>query len=312
MNYTPVIPFEPISTSQLPSGNEWIAQIKWDGVRILTYFDGQSVRLINRRLNERTRQYPELQDIGTYCSADSVILDGEIIALEEGSPSFHKVMKRDSLKNDQKVLYAVNAVPVHYMVFDVLYCNGEWVTNQSLRERQQLLDTIIRQPHPIVQVVPSYTDLQPLDTVAKEHQLEGIVLKNLDSTYVINGKDKRWMKKKYIQDLIAVVGGVTRRAGTVNALLLGLYDDQQRLIYIGHAGTGKLTVQDWKKITGQAEELRIEERPFANIPERSKEAVWIQPLLTVKIHFMEWTPNGTLRQPSIQSFTQIPPEDCYF
>ncbi|KRF39145.1 hypothetical protein ASG93_23590 [Paenibacillus sp. Soil787] len=76
MELKPVFPFEPISTETIPASDDWVAQIKWDGVRMLTYFDGNDVRLVNRRCNDRTKQYPELLAIKTYCSASSVILDG--------------------------------------------------------------------------------------------------------------------------------------------------------------------------------------------------------------------------------------------
>lgn len=311
MKLKPVVPFEPISTDRLPEGKEWIAQLKWDGVRMLVYYDGQETRLVNRKLNERTMQYPELTDVPSYCRAESVILDGEIIALEDGKPSFHQVMRRDGLRTSGRIPLVRQQVPIVYMIFDVLFYNGEWVTSRSLAERQQLLEKIV-QPTPYAQLVPSYSEISGLFDVVKQHQLEGIVCKDIGSVYAMNGKDKRWLKKKLFQDLVAVVGGVTHRAGTVNALLLGLYDEEGRLWYIGHAGTGKLTQQDWRSVTERARELAVTERPFANQPERSKDAVWIKPVLTVKIHFMEWTHNRTLRQPSIQSFVDIAPQDCTF
>ncbi|MDR7315880.1 ATP-dependent DNA ligase [Brevibacillus nitrificans] len=75
MKLEPILPFEPISTDTIPSGDNWVAQIKWDGVRMLTYFDGNEVRLVNRKLNDRTVQYPEFLDLSRYCHATSVILD---------------------------------------------------------------------------------------------------------------------------------------------------------------------------------------------------------------------------------------------
>nr|WP_237391824.1 RNA ligase family protein [Paenibacillus dendrobii] len=296
-------------TELLPSGDKWIAQIKWDGVRMLVYFDGADTELINRKGNNRTRQYPELWDTPAYCRANSVILDGEIIALVEGVPSFHQVMKRDSLRQEQQIRARVQQVPIVYMVFDILYCNGEWVTSRPLHERQALLNQVLV-PNPHVQQVPSYPDIPLLYEVSKQHQLEGIVVKDLNSVYAVNGKDKRWQKRKNIQDVNAVVGGVTYRDGIVNALLLGLYDKDGRLIYIGHAGTGKLRVADWRRITEEASGMIQKDRPFANQTERQKGAVWIRPVWVVKVNFLEWTPGGTLRQPSIQAFVDAPPEDC--
>lgn len=311
MNLSPLVPFEPVNTNVFPAGDSWIAQIKWDGVRILTYKDGETVKLINRKLHDRTGQYPELVNTAEYASADSFILDGEVISLTGGKPSFHDVMRRDGLRKLQNLPVVRRQVPVTYMIFDILYCNGEWVADRPLRERQELLQQVVR-PNETVQLVANFPDPEELFRVVRDHGLEGIVVKDLDSKYLVGGKDKRWMKKKVIQDLIAVVGGVTKRSGTVNALLLGLYDEKGQLWYIGHAGTGKLTQEDWRGITRMAETLAVEERPFINAPERMKDACWLQPNFTVKINYLEWTPGRSLRQPSIQAVLKTPPAECTF
>ncbi|AWB43622.1 DNA ligase [Paenibacillus sp. CAA11] len=309
MKLQPVVPFEPITTDLAPSGENWAVQVKWDGVRMLVYNDGEAVRLINRKGNDRTRQYPEFVDTTAYCKASSVILDGEIIALEGGKPSFHQIMKRDSLKRQNEIQFALNRVTAIYMVFDVLYRDGEWLTDLPLKERQNILQEIIV-PSEKVQLVQNYPDPAQLFKVMELQGWEGIVCKDLNSVYAPGGKDKRWQKQKISLDLYAVVGGVTYRDGTVNALLLGLYNERGNLRYIGHAGTGKFTVKDWSSITELVEPLLITERPFLNLPERSKGAAWVQPSLTVKVQFLEWTPGGTMRHPVIQSMANIPPEQC--
>ncbi|OCT11151.1 DNA ligase [Paenibacillus pectinilyticus] len=311
MNLEPLIPFEPVSTDELPKGDHFISQIKWDGVRMLLYFDGSTTKLFNRRSNERTLQYPELTQTKDFCSARSVILDGEIIALSQGKPSFYEIMRRDSARKSTTIANAARQVLITYMVFDVLYCDGTWVTHLSLKERQAALDKII-QPNQHVQLVTSHNDMEALYNVVAEHDLEGIVIKDLNSTYLINGKDKRWLKKKMFKDLFAVVSGVTYRDKMVNSLFLGLYDDQNQLWYIGNAGTGKLTVHDWRMITEQVQHLIMRERPFINQTDREKEAVWIQPQIVVKVTFLEWTPNRTLRHPSIQAFVTRNVKECNF
>ncbi len=310
MQLTPIIPFEPMSTDTIPQGNQWMAQIKWDGVRILTYYDGKVVRLFNRRLNERTNHYPELQNINHFCNADSVILDGEIIALgPNGKPSFHEVMRRDGLRRLEKVSQVQSQVPISYMIFDIVFHNGEWVNHQSLQWRLELLQKIIKS-NETVQLVTSYENSEHLFQIIKEQEMEGIVIKDKESKYIIGGKNNHWQKRKYYRDVIAVVGGVTLRDGTVNALILGLYDNQGNLWYIGHAGTGKLKKEDWRTLTQEISTIIIKERPFINKPERMKEAIWLKPYLTVKVQFSEWTPGHTLRHPSIQSFMDLPPEQC--
>jgi bifunctional non-homologous end joining protein LigD len=112
----PIIPFEPIRSANIPIDGSWIYQIKWDGVRILTYFDGTGCRLFNRRINERTYHYPEISNVSTYSSARSFILDGEVIALApDGQPSFHEVMRRDGLRRMNRVQQVMQDVPIYYI-----------------------------------------------------------------------------------------------------------------------------------------------------------------------------------------------------
>lgn len=309
MDFVPIIPFEPISTDELPLGSHFTSQIKWDGVRMLLYFDGSMTKLINRRANERTLQYPELTNPHVFCLANSVILDGEIIALSEGKPSFYEIMRRDSARKLSTVTRAMQQVPITYMIFDILYFDGNWLTHLSLKERQAVLDKIIK-PNQQVQIVTNHKDIEALFKVVEQHELEGIIIKDLNSSYLINGKDKRWLKKKIFKDIFAVVSGVTYRGNIVNSLLLGLYDDQDQLWYIGHAGTGKLTIKDWQIVTERVQNIITNERPFINEPERAKEATWITPQIVVKVNFLEWTPNKTLRHPSIQSFVNMDIKEC--
>lgn len=310
MELNPIFPFEPISSDTVPIGPEWISQIKWDGVRILTYFDGKEVKLFNRKLNERTTIFPELTNIKSYTNAQSIILDGEVISLDQnGNPSFHEVMRRDGIRRMDRVDSAIEAVPIFYMIFDILFYNGEWVTQFPLQERQNLLLEAV-QPSNQIQLVPNNTDGVALFEVAKQHNLEGIVCKNLNSKYLINGKHNAWQKVKNYKDIIAVIGGVTYRSGIVNSILVGLYDEENQLVFIGHVGTGKLTKSEWKDLTTVINTIKIEKNPFSSQPKRIKEIQWIQPLLTVKVQFIEWTEGHSLRQPSIQSFIEKDPKEC--
>lgn len=308
MKLPAIIPMEPISTNRFLKGVEWVSQVKWDGVRIITYYDGEKVLVKNRKLKDRTMQYPELLDIATYCRANSVILDGEVIALEEGKPSFYQVMKRDRLKKKESMNALRQRIPIVYMIFDILYMNDRWVTDYPLYRRQELLKEIITEGEQI-RLVDNHDDAVSLFQAVRELGLEGIIMKDLNSTYLINGKDERWQKKKVLKDLVAVVGGVTFRSTLVNALLLGLYDRSGQLHYIGSAGSGKLTQQDWLELTQKVDQLRWEDSPFINPPDK-KETVWLSPKLTVKIEYLERTKSGTLRQPSIQGFVSMAPRQC--
>jgi bifunctional non-homologous end joining protein LigD len=310
----PVSPFEPASETEIPAGADWIHQVKWDGVRILVYRDDRGCRLFNRKGNERTGNYPELAAVESYCSASSVILDGEVIALgKDGKPSFHEVMRRDGIRRSDRVEAAVQTVPVAYMIFDLLYLDGEWLLKEPLFRRQERLEAVIR-PGPHVQLVPSHEDGEALYALMKQQGMEGIVCKRRDSLYTLGGKDRRWVKVKNYGDLIAVVGGFTLNGGIVNAVLLGIYDGRGDLHYIGHAGTGRLTRKDWAEWTVRLQEIERPDNPFKNRHPEMKGSYWVIPKYTLKVQFAEWRwrEGRTLRQPSIQAFVDIPPEQCVF
>ncbi|KAA8747258.1 MULTISPECIES: RNA ligase family protein [Paenibacillus] len=308
--FKPLIPFEPISRDTLPTGPQWIAQVKWDGVRMLAYEDGHELRLVNRRLHDRTAQYPELVTPRNLCSGSSYILDGEVIALDPdtGKPSFYHVLRRDRMSRPEGIAQAIHQIPVTYMVFDILFYEGKWVTDQPLADRQRLLHEVLNTaPH--VQEVTNTLDAASLLTVMRQHQMEGIVCKDLTSSYGIQGKDQRWQKVKIMHDVYAMIGGVTYRSGIVNAVAVGVYDGPD-FVYIGHVGTGKLNSNTWRELTHQVEPLIRQDRPFNNVPERSAETTWVEPRIGVKVQYMELTHHNTLRHPSIQTFAEVTREDC--
>ncbi|QTH44982.1 DNA ligase [Cohnella sp. LGH] len=308
----PIIPFEPVRSDSVPKGRQWIYQVKWDGVRILSYFDGAKIRLYNRHLNERTMQFPELTD-PSYCSASSFILDGEVIALAaDGKPSFHEVMRRDGIRRPENVSVAQKEVSITYMIFDIVYLNGEWLNNRPLSDRLELLQEFVI-PTPSVQLVASHPDGESLFRVVEQNGMEGIVCKDRNSTYEIGRKDGRWVKVKNYGDVVAVIGGYTMRGGVVNAVLAGLYSGG-KLYFIGKVGTGKLTAADWREITKVVAQISTLDCPFANRHPDMRGAHWCKPILTAKIQYTEWRwqEGRTMRQPSIQAFVTVPPHECTF
>ncbi|HET7616736.1 MAG TPA: non-homologous end-joining DNA ligase [Bacillales bacterium] len=306
----PIIPFEPVRSEKVPGG-DYIHQVKWDGVRILTYAASGQVRLFNRKKRERTMQYPELLETRKYCVAESVILDGEVIALNEGgTPEFQQVMRRDGLRSRERVDFVRKSIPIFYMIFDVLYLNGKWLNKEPFTERMEILSKILT-PNETVQQVTSHEDGETLFRVIEEKGMEGIVSKKATSPYLIGGKSDKWIKVKNYLDEICVIGGYTvNDAGTANAVLLGLYNGANDLIYVGHCGTGKMSAADWRELADRFEPLKIAESPFVNKVQRVKNIRWVRPEKTSKIRFAQWTPEGSMRQPSIQAFVDVPAREC--
>jgi bifunctional non-homologous end joining protein LigD len=208
-------------------------------------------------------------------------------------------MRRDGVRRPDRIERVCRNIPVYYMVFDILYLNGRWVTDCPLAERQRLLADILR-PHPHVHVVDNEPDAQALFQAVQARDMEGVVVKDLRSTYRIGGKDGRWRKKKWYRDRVVVVGGLVLRGGRAASLLLGLFDAQGRLWYIGHAGTGRLSERAWRELTADLLACRQAQPAFVN-PPRTADVVWLRPVSTVRIIYTEWAQGHTLRQASVQS-----------
>lgn len=276
----------------------------------MTYFNGESVQLFNRKLHKRTDHYPELHELSSYCHATSVILDAEVIAFgSDGKPSFHILMKRDGIKRMERVNSLIKQVPITEMIFDILYLNGEWLIDLPLTRRLEILQEVII-PKNNIQIVSSNLEGLPLFQVMQTHGMEGILAKRKSSPYLLNQKSSHWLKIKNYKDIFALIGGFTLRGETVNAVLLGLYDDEGQFWYIGHVGTGKMTQQDWRDITKMLKPHLIKNSPFINQTERESESQWVTPKYVVKVQFADWTEGKSLRQPSIQAFVDVSANEC--
>lgn len=308
----PIKPFEPVSSERIPTSSDWIAQVKWDGVRVLTYYDGDQLKLFNRSLNERTSTYPELQELPSLIHAESFILDGEIIALnEDGTPSFHEVMRRDRLKNHNQISKGVDQIPIFYMIFDVIYWDNEWINESPLIERMDVLKQGI-EVNETIRVVNVHKDAEQLFSVIKDKGMEGIVCKDLTSTYKLNGKNDRWKKIKNYQDLYAIVCGVTFKGNAVNSFLLCLYDENSELHYIGSAGTGRLKSNEIAQFSKDINDITVPTTSVHNLKLQQKNVSWISPVIIVKVTYLEWTKDKRLRQPVIETFIDANPKNCTF
>lgn len=154
----PIIPFEPVRSDQIPIGDNWIYQVKWDGVRILVYRNDDGIRLFNRKKHERTEQYPELIEPG-WASTNSFIADGEVIALaSDGKPSFHEVMRRDGIRRLERIPQVRQEVGIVYMIFDLLFLDGEWITHYPSINRQKLLRQTVTPNAAYMWSIPIKTD----------------------------------------------------------------------------------------------------------------------------------------------------------
>ena len=308
----PVVPMQPVQVDEPFDDPRYTYQIKWDGVRLLTYLDINGLQLFNRKLRPRTYIYPEMQELKKWLRASSVILDGEMVALgADGKPSFSAILRRDLVKGGDKVRVLMRNAPVFYMVWDVLFHDGEWLVDKPLFQRQERLREVVT-PTGMVKLVDDHPSGVDLFRVMEQQGMEGIVAKEREGIYRLGERHPTWKKIKNFRTIHAVVGGATIKSGLVNALLLGVCTEDG-LLYVGKAATG-LSAADIEALTGFANQLPEQKPPFANPPRFSptvyEKVVWFPPTLVLEVRFLEWTSDLTLRGPVILGFREKAAEEC--
>jgi bifunctional non-homologous end joining protein LigD len=194
------------------------------------------------------------------------------------------------------------AVPATYLVFDVLFLDGRDTTDLPYDERRALLESL-ELSGPSWQVPPSFPGGgQAVLDAARGSGLEGVVAKRLDSRYEPGRRSDCWTKVKVTRTQAVVVAGwkpgAGRRAGLPGSLLLGVHDGGA-LVFAGHVGTG-FTDRALRDLADRLTALRRDTSPYdGQVPrEHTRDAVWVEPVLTGEVEFAEWTRDGRLRHPS--------------
>nr|WP_230087907.1 DNA ligase [Alicyclobacillus mali (ex Roth et al. 2021)] len=304
-------PFEPISSAEVPAGDGWIAQVKWDGVRAVADVSKDGVHLWNRHGRPRTERFPEIAS--SLAPFQGCAFDGEVIAFSGGRPDFYRVLRRDQAGHLSIIPKLAHEIPVWYAVFDVVQIGGTWVGEWPLAKRLEWLTKhLAGVPH--VLAVEGEADSEALFTATRQIGLEGIVCKRMNSTYAPGRKDGRWVKVKHERNAVAAVGGVMYREGTPNALVLGLFDERARLFHVGNVGAGRLSHREWQQLVERVLAEETSAHPFARPPKVQKMCRFARPAVAVKVRFSEWTPHLTFRHPVLLGWLDHPvtPMLCSF
>lgn len=286
--------------------DRWTFEPKWDGVRAIAICD-EGVRLVSRNRKDITVAYPELHDLSARLVALNAMLDGEIVAMHDGKPSFERLQNRMHVRNRTEIERLAKTIPVTYLAFDLIYLDGRSLVGLPLEERRRLLEETVVSSE-FVQLSPSFPGKGvALFDAAKEQHLEGIVAKKLGSKYEPGRRSKAWLKIKTVQDADVVIGGWLpgegRRTGTIGSLLLGAYSGGD-LIYAGAVGTGfddRTLALLHQRLAG----LEQDSPPFTveslrgSKPEL-RHARWVKPELVATVEFREITSAGKLRAPSFK------------
>jgi bifunctional non-homologous end joining protein LigD len=292
MRYQPMLA-EPAATPF--SGEEWLFEVKWDGIRAIAYV-GDRLQILTRNDNDISKNFPELTELSRLAS--DVVLDGEIIVMKGGRPDFQAVAKRIQATKHGEIEREARETPCTYVVFDILEKDKEPLTGKPLIERKRILrESLMNGEHVIVS---SYIEAEgkAYFEAAVAKGLEGVVAKKLDSPYRPGERSQEWLKVKRVQTVDCVVVGYTRgtgsRADSFGALLLGLYDGD-RLTFVGRVGTG-FTDKTLSELLAAFHPYETSE-PQVEVPNAPKGSTWLKPSLVAEIAYQNLTDEARLRAP---------------
>jgi bifunctional non-homologous end joining protein LigD len=295
----------------VPRGEEWVHEVKWDGVRVLTEVRDGRLRMWSRNGNDVTIAWP---DISTSPLGErDLLVDGEVIALNErGLPDFRVLQDRMHVRNAQTARRLAGTVPATYMVFDLLRLDGEDLTGLPLDERRARLDGLGFDT--AWQVPAVYADGGMLFDATLAQGLEGVVSKRRSSRYVFDSRTQHWLKLAHRLSASFVVGGWRPQEGSPGGHLAAVLVGEmtaEGLLYRGRVGSG-IGGKASATLTRLLAPLTREDSPFDDEVPRVDAAGthWVDPAIVVDVDSHATARNQRLRQPSYRGVrADLDPED---
>jgi ATP-dependent DNA ligase len=266
-----ITPMAATLTDKRFTGPDWVFERKFDGIRLLAFKQGGTVRLLSR--NRLPQHIPAVAAAVAGLRAEEVILDGELVW--QGSVSYH--------------------------VFDVMWLSGRDLTRLPLVERRALLETLRLTPP--LHMVELLTDDEPWLRACREGW-EGVVAKRRDSRYE-QRRSPHWLKMKCELTGEFIVGGFTDPQGArvgLGALLVGHHEGDE-FVYAGKVGTG-FDTRMLLDLRARLDAIEIPKPLFTRAVGLPRvRAHWVQPEIAVRLAFIEWTSHGKLRHSRLLAVT---------
>jgi len=298
----------------IPRGPAWAHEIKWDGMRVLADVADGHLTLLSRNENDVTASFPELSTLAGPERPDDMLVDGEVVALVGGVPSFSALAERMHVSDTHKARSLAMVRPVTFMAFDLLRLYGVDLTSRPLTERRAALERIgIAGPN--AQVPPTYDDGDALQAATLENGLEGVVSKRLSSRYSPGRRSPDWLKFPHRASMSVVIGGwrlETDSASRLGAVLVGA-PTPEGLVYLGRVGSG-LAGRAQAAVLDALRPLTIDASPFADeIPRMDAEGTfWVRPEIVAEVQALGLSAQGRLRQPAYRGLRpDLSPDDLH-
>lgn len=289
--------------TEVPSQGDWSFEPKYDGMRAVAFVSAAGVRLMTRNGIDKSAQFPEISRALLALGRRRrrpLVLDGEVVALERGRAGhFQSLQGRFHLKSAQDIAEAARDIPAAMFVFDILADGGDVLMGQSQAVRRARLERVIGERDGILRVSESSPNGSRMIARARAGGWEGVIAKRAESAYVPGARSRDWLKLKLQYRAEFVVGGYTEPRRTrpyLGAILLGYFDANGSLKYVGHTGGGfnRKTLREMHERLAALEQSRC---PFTEVPRTNERAHWVRPTVVVEVKFAEWTSDARLRQP---------------
>jgi len=287
----------------VPDGDEWIHEVKWDGMRVLAHVAGSSVRLTSRTERDVSVAFPELlrADAGLQ-GYDDLLLDGEVVIMADGVPSFAALAERFNVSDAAMAARLASAAPATYLVFDVLQAMGRPTLAMPLRQRRQLLEGLALQTR-VVQTPETFADGAQLAEATAAQGLEGVVSKRLGSPYRPGRRSPDWRKIVHRRtDSFLICGWLPERDNprALGSVYLATPSPDGPLLFRGRVGSG-LAGTRGADLLATLRKIPCDTSPFEQDPigEADRGAIrWVRPELIADVEFLGISDAGQLRQPS--------------
>jgi len=290
-----IAPMKAVLRDTPPTGPDWVFEIKWDGVRALCLVAGEQLTILSRNGNRCERQYPELHVLPHYLAADTAVLDGEIVVLDEkGVSRFELIQSRIANADPAVVARLSRSHPVLLFVFDLIYLDGYDLRQVSLVDRTRALDAVLT-PSERVRLSEHFPGGEELLEAARNMGLEGILAKRAGSCYEPR-RSPDWVKVKLVNQQEFLICGYTAGEREYFASLVLGAQEGGRLQWVGNVGTG-FSQQQLREIHALLEPLRVARSPFPAGTQVPGEVTWVKPEAVAMIKFANWTQDGHLRAP---------------
>jgi len=289
-----------------PLGNNYLYEIKWDGIRTIIHLENDTIKIYSRSGRDITKQFPELLDSDDFY-VESAIFDGEIVNLDDkGRPLFSNIISRMHTQGEVRISNVMKKHPAVCYLFDCLSLDGKDITKEPLIRRQEWLNTAIKKGKPYI-MSEAISDGNGLWMATKQMDLEGIMAKNKDAPYAIGQRSDAWLKVKHRATEECVIAGYTKGEGDRSALFGALHllkvKENGEFQYMGKVGTG-FDSDKMKFLLQKFQAYIVESKPFLTKTDDDRSSVWMQPELRCEIQYASLASSGVYREPVFQRLVE--------